>query len=113
RPGAGAAVGLGSGGLAVGAAETLDALSAETERRGLPFRVVAAGSNGMCWAQPVVAVLRAGKPRLTTGPITVDGVPRLLNALTAVAESDLATGEEFMAPQRHVLLERCGMADPS
>jgi NADH:ubiquinone oxidoreductase subunit F (NADH-binding)/NADH:ubiquinone oxidoreductase subunit E/(2Fe-2S) ferredoxin len=112
RTGARLAVGLGSCGLAVGAADTLDALSAETERRGLPFRVVAAGCNGMCWAQPVVEVLRDGKPRLTTGPVTVDGVPRLLNALAAVAERDLAAGEEFMAPQRRVLLERCGMADP-
>src|SRR5204863_8304874 len=99
-------------GLAVGAGDTLDALSAETERRGLPFRVVAAGCNGMCWAQPVVEVLRDGKPRLTTGPITVDGVPRLLNALAALAQRDLAAGDEYMAPQRRVLIERCGMAEP-
>ena len=112
RTGARLAVGLGTCGLAVGAADTLDALSAETERRGLPFRVVAAGCNGMCWAQPVVEVLRDGKPRLTTGPITVDAVPRLLNALAAAAERELAAGEAFMAPQRRVLLERCGMADP-
>jgi NADH:ubiquinone oxidoreductase subunit F (NADH-binding)/NADH:ubiquinone oxidoreductase subunit E/(2Fe-2S) ferredoxin len=113
RTGARLAVGLGTCGLAVGAAETFDALGAETERRGLPFRVVAAGCNGMCWAQPVVEVLRDGKPRLTTGPLTVDGVPRLLNALAAgVADRELAAGEEFMAPQRRVLLERCGMADP-
>jgi NADH:ubiquinone oxidoreductase subunit F (NADH-binding)/NADH:ubiquinone oxidoreductase subunit E/(2Fe-2S) ferredoxin len=113
RTGARLAVGLGSCGLAVGAADTFDALGAETERRGLPFRVVAAGCNGMCWAQPVVEVLRDGKPRLTAGPITPDGVPRLLNALAAgVAEREIAVGEEFMAPQRRVLLERCGMADP-
>jgi NADH:ubiquinone oxidoreductase subunit F (NADH-binding)/(2Fe-2S) ferredoxin len=105
-------VGLGTCGLAVGAADTFDALSAETERRGLPFRVVAAGCNGMCWAQPVVEVLRDGKPRVTAGPVTVEDVPRLLNALAAAAEAELAAGEEFMAPQRRVLIERCGMADP-
>ena len=113
RTGARLAVGLGTCGLAVGAAGTLDALSAETERRGLPFRVVAAGCNGMCWAQPVVEVLRDGKPRLTTGPVTVESVPRLLTALAgSVAERALAIGEPFMEPQRRVLLERCGMADP-
>ncbi|PYM22999.1 MAG: NADH-quinone oxidoreductase subunit F [Candidatus Rokuibacteriota bacterium] len=113
RTGARLAVGLGTCGLAVGAADTFDALGAETERRGLPFRVVAAGCNGMCWAQPVVEVLRDGKPRLTTGPISVEGVPRLLNALAAgIAERQVAAGEQFMAPQRRVLLERCGMADP-
>ena len=112
RTGARLAVGLGTCGLAVGGGDTFDALSAETERRGLPFRVVAAGCNGMCWAQPVVEILRDGKPRVTTGPVTVDGVPRLLNALAAAVERELETGDEYMAPQRRVLIERCGMADP-
>jgi NADH-quinone oxidoreductase subunit F len=112
RTGARLAVGLGTCGLAVGAAETFEALGAETERRGLPFSVVAAGCNGMCWAQPVVEVLRDGRPRLTTGAVTPAAVPRLLNALAAGLESDIAVGAEFMAPQQRVLLERCGMADP-
>jgi NADH-quinone oxidoreductase subunit F len=113
RTGARLAVGLGTCGLAVGAAETFEALQAETERRGLPFRVVAAGCNGMCWAQPVVEVLRDGRPRITTGGVTPAAVPRLLNALAGGgAESEIAVGEAFMAPQRRVLLERCGMADP-
>jgi NADH:ubiquinone oxidoreductase subunit F (NADH-binding)/NADH:ubiquinone oxidoreductase subunit E len=113
RTGARLAVGLGTCGLAVGAAATFDALGAETVRRGMPFSVVAAGCNGMCWAQPVVEVLRDGRPRLTTGPITVEAVPRLLNALAAgVAERELAVGDDVMAPQRRLLIERCGMADP-
>jgi len=113
RTGARLAVGLGTCGLAVGAAATFDALGAETVRRGMPFSVVAAGCNGMCWAQPVVEVLRDGRPRLTTGPITVEAVPRLLNALAAgVAERELAAGDDVMAPQRRLLIERCGMADP-
>jgi NADH:ubiquinone oxidoreductase subunit F (NADH-binding)/NADH:ubiquinone oxidoreductase subunit E/(2Fe-2S) ferredoxin len=113
RTGARLAVGLGTCGLAVGAAETFEALQAETERRGLPFRIVAAGCNGMCWAQPVVEVLRDGRPRLTAGAVTSGVVPRLLNALAGGAlEAEIATGGDFMAPQRRVLLERCGLADP-
>jgi NADH:ubiquinone oxidoreductase subunit F (NADH-binding)/NADH:ubiquinone oxidoreductase subunit E/(2Fe-2S) ferredoxin len=112
RTGARLAVGLGTCGLAVGAVATFEALQAETERRGLPFRVVAAGCNGMCWAQPVVEVLRDGRPRLTTGAVTPAAAPRLLNALAAGLESDIAVGAEFMAPQQRVLLDRCGVADP-
>lgn len=112
RTGARLAVGLGSCGLAVGAAETFEALRAETERLGLPFTVVAAGCNGMCWAQPVVEVLRDGRPRVTAGAVTPAGVPRLLNALAAGREADVIAGAEFMAPQQRVLIERCGMADP-
>ena len=107
------AVGLGSCGLAVGAAETFQVLRAETERRGLPFRVVAAGCNGMCWAQPIVEVLRDGRPQLTVGGVTPASVPRLLNTLAGGApESEIASSADFMAPQRRVLLERCGLADP-
>jgi NADH:ubiquinone oxidoreductase subunit F (NADH-binding)/NADH:ubiquinone oxidoreductase subunit E len=112
RTGARLAVGLGTCGLAVGAAETFEALQQETDRRGLPFQVVAAGCNGMCWAQPVVEVLRDGRSPLTAGPVTPSAVPRLLNALAAGREADVAAGAEFMAPQRRVLLERCGLADP-
>ncbi|HET7342614.1 MAG TPA: NADH-ubiquinone oxidoreductase-F iron-sulfur binding region domain-containing protein, partial [Methylomirabilota bacterium] len=85
----------------------------ETARRGLPFSVVAAGCNGMCWAQPVVEVLRDGRPRLTAGPVTAEAVPRLLNALAGGAtDIELAGGDEFLAPQQRILLQRCGMADP-
>jgi len=77
------AVGMGTCGRAVGARETFEALRLEVKRRGLPFAVVAAGCNGMCWAQPVVEVLRDGRPRLTTGHVAAAEVPRLLNALAA------------------------------
>src|SRR5439155_480189 len=83
RTGARLAVGLGTCGRAVGARETFEALRLEVKRRGLPFAVVAAGCNGMCWAQPVVEVLRDGRPRLTTGPVAAEHVSRLLNALAA------------------------------
>jgi NADH:ubiquinone oxidoreductase subunit F (NADH-binding)/NADH:ubiquinone oxidoreductase subunit E len=113
RTGARLAVGTGTCGLAVGAGATLEALRAESERRGLPFTVVEAGCNGMCWAAPIVEVLRDGRPRLTTGHVTVDAVPRLLNALAANAlAAELEVGADYLGPQRRVLLERCGMADP-
>src|SRR5439155_1131684 len=50
RTGARLAVGVGTCGLAVGAADTLEALRVEVQRRGLAWTVVAAGCNGMCWA---------------------------------------------------------------
>ncbi|HXH82575.1 MAG TPA: NADH-ubiquinone oxidoreductase-F iron-sulfur binding region domain-containing protein, partial [Candidatus Tectomicrobia bacterium] len=98
---------------AVGAGATYEALREEVAARNLPFSVVAAGCNGMCWAQPVVEVLRDGRPRLTTGRITVDAVPRLLGALGAhMAREDLGIDADVLALQQRVLIERCGMADP-
>src|SRR5207253_2196531 len=106
------AVGMGTCGLAVGARDTFEALRVEVPRRGLPFTVVAAGCNGMCWAQPVVEVLRDGRPRLTTGPVTAAEVPRLLNALAASPAAGPAFAGEWLSRQRRMLLERCGLADP-
>src|SRR5204862_302495 len=112
RTGARLAVGMGTCGVAVGARETFEALRVEVPRRGLPFTVVAAGCNGMCWAQPVVEVLRDGRPRLTTGPVAAAAVPRLLNALAANPAAAPDVGAEWLPRQRRVLLERCGLANP-
>jgi NADH-quinone oxidoreductase subunit F len=113
RTGRRLAVGVGSCGLAVGAHETYESLREEVERRGLPFTVVAAGCSGLCWAAPVVEVLRDGEPRLTVSQVRGDAIPALLHALGAnavVAGAD--TAATMLAAQHRVLLERCGMADP-
>src|SRR5438105_544591 len=95
RPVTRLAVGVGSCGLAVGAGETFAALGAEVERRKLPAAVVAAGCNGMCWAAPVVEVLREGRPRLTAGPVAASDVGAFLDALAR--ETIPAIGEALLA----------------
>jgi len=65
----------------------------------------------MCWAAPAVTVERAGQPSVVTGPVTVADVPRLLDALVSSGPPPDG-GREFMARQRRVLLERCGVTDP-
>ncbi|MBI2158766.1 MAG: NAD(P)H-dependent oxidoreductase subunit E [Candidatus Rokubacteria bacterium] len=111
RSGATLAVGLGTCAVAVGADAVFDALRTGVASRGLPFTVVAAGCNGLCWAQPLVTVLREGQPPVVVGPLTAAGAPRLLDALTASAPlADV--GADVLASQRRVLLERCGATDP-
>jgi NADH-quinone oxidoreductase subunit F len=113
RTGRRLAVGVGSCGLAVGAAEAYTTLREEVRARGLPFTVVAAGCNGLCWAAPSVEVLRDGAPRLTVAHVHGEAVTSLLNALRAnapVARSETAAA--MLAVQRRVLLDRCGIADP-
>jgi NADH:ubiquinone oxidoreductase subunit F (NADH-binding)/NADH:ubiquinone oxidoreductase subunit E len=114
RTGARLAVGVGTCSAAVGAEETAAALAEGVARRGMPFTVVAAGCNGMCWAAPVVEVLRDGRPRQTAGGVTAERVPELLDALAVnAAPDDLAVDPALLAAQRRVLIERCGMADPT
>ena len=113
RTGRRLAVGVGSCGLAVGADETYETLREDVARRGLPFTVVAAGCNGLCWAAPAVEVLRDGMPRMTVSHVRGDAIPALLNALGANAVlAGAETVATMLSAQRRVLLERCGMADP-
>src|SRR5437899_3195526 len=73
-----------------------------------------------CAVAPVVETDHAyrgrvtdAKPPITAARVTPEAVPRLLNALAAnMAERDFAAGPDWMAAQRRVLTERCGLADP-
>jgi len=110
RPRTRLAVAVGTCSIAVGAEETYTAL-----RRGAHGRaeeVIATGCNGMCWAQPAVTILRHGRSPVVAGPIEGESIDRLLDRVAARAERELAAGDDFLAPQRRVLLERCGIVDP-
>lgn len=106
-------VGLGSCGLAVGAGELLEALGTEIARRGLPFTVVAGGCSGACWAAPAIAVLREGQPAVMTGPVMAANVARFLDAVEAGGSlGELEADPGWFAPQKRILLARCGLTDP-
>jgi NADH-quinone oxidoreductase subunit F len=106
------AVGLGSCGLSVGAASTLAALAAEVGRRGLRARVVAAGCSGLCWAAPTVTVLRPGAAPETAVRVAPGEVAALLDAVEAGRRVEPAEVTAYLAAQRRVLTERCGLVDP-
>lgn len=106
------AVGVGTCGLAVGAADTLRALREEAARRALPVRTIAAGCSGLCWAAPMVTVLRPGQAPHIAPRVTHHRVAGLLDA---VAENRVAENPEvaaFLAGQRRELMSRCGVVDP-
>ena len=105
-------VGAGTCGLSVGAADTLRALHAEVARRNLPARVVAGGCNGMCWAAPVVTVLRGDEAPRVIPRVTVAQAAALLDGVTAGAPREHAGVAGFLAGQRRELMSRCGLTDP-
>jgi NADH-quinone oxidoreductase subunit F len=79
-------VGAGSCGLARGAGETLAAIAAA-----LPDADVRAGAcPGLCYAAPVVDVIRPGSPRLTVERVGVDRVPALERLLEGRADHGLS-----------------------
>ena len=120
-------VGVGSCSESVGADLLLDRLAEEAQRQGLAAHVVEGGCNGMCYAAPVVELLRPGRPRITLKRITLEYVPSLISALKddrhpadieAVAwqvsswrEIPGLDQEPFLRGQHRAVLERCGIVD--
>jgi len=105
-------VGAGTCGLSVGAADTLRALHDEASRLGRAIRITAGGCNGLCWAAPVVTVLRPDvAPRIVAG-VTAAGARGLLEALVADRVGESPEVAAFLAGQRRELMSRCGIVDP-
>ena len=105
-------VGAGTCGLSVGAADTLRALRDEVARRKLPARVVAGGCNGMCWAAPVVTVLRGDEAPRVIPRATAGQAAALLATVSAGTAPEPADVAAFLTGQRRELMSRCGITDP-
>jgi len=70
-------VGTGTCGLAAGAQETLAAIEAELDRRGLPAVISQVGCVGMCSYEPMVELQEKGRPRLSYGQASRQNVPEI------------------------------------
>ncbi len=105
-------VGTGTCGLAVGAADTWRALRSEVARRGLPVRVVTGGCNGMCWAAPLVTVLRPDAEPRVVPHVSGSGVAALLDAIATGAVPEPPAVTDWLRGQRRELMSRCGVTDP-
>ncbi|PJI50743.1 MAG: formate dehydrogenase [Pseudomonas sp.] len=101
---------------AVGADEVTDALVSEAERRQLPLDIQRTSSRGLYWLEPLLE-LESDTGRQGFGPLTVDDVPALLDALCGdPASHPLALGrvEElpYLKSQQRLLFARAGITRP-
>jgi len=74
-------VGAATCGNAKGALKLIEAFKHELKKQKVKADVVAVGCNGMCFAEPIVEVIKAGKPRVTYGRVTVDHVADVVKSL--------------------------------
>ena len=74
-------VGMATSGIASGAQEVYNALDAEIKKRNLDIILSRTGSMGMDCMEPLVDVLKPGKPRLAYSKMTVKKAPALLDQL--------------------------------
>lgn len=64
--------------LSLGAGAVLEALESEAKARGIDVKIIATGSHGMVWLEPLVEV-ETEKGRIAYGPLSADDVPGLFD----------------------------------
>lgn len=70
-------------GEAAGASPVMEAFRADLDRRGIAANVSAVGCLGLCYAEPLVDILKPGKPRVFYKNITPELVPGLVDSYLA------------------------------
>lgn len=73
--------------IAKGARRLLAQAQAEVARRGADFSIKQVGCDGMCYAEPLVHVKKAGQPRITYGYVTPEKLKLIIER--AVLGNDL------------------------
>lgn len=114
-------VGLGSCGLAAGAADVLSAFEAELEKNGVSAELGKTGCFGLCYREVLVDVVENGH-RLSYGNVTPAMVPRIvkehlaegkpIEEWIALVDGDKGVEEAFLKDQKRIVLKKCGVIDP-
>ncbi len=126
-------VGAGTCGLAAGARETLEAVQAYIQDKGIKADVIETGCVGLCSAEPLMDIQLPGKSRITYEHVGAHKVEGILNAVfeEKPAPHEALLGQyqhkgiplwpniplveehAFFKPQTRLVLQNCGVIDPS
>ena len=122
-------IGMGTCGRAAGAEDILDNLNRELDQQHIPADILPVGCIGLCYAEPLIEVIKPGKPSVFYGNLT----PELMSEIIAdylIADnsrSNLALGTRgegtldgipklfelpVLKPQVRISLRNCGNIDP-
>jgi len=122
-------VGAATCGLAAGAEQVITALKAELERQHIDATITRVGCIGLCSSEPVVDIIKPGRPRITYSRVTPEVAAVLVKdyLVTDNPRPDLAMGTHgeatvpgipkfwetpIMKSQIRVSLRNCGLIDP-
>lgn len=124
-------VGMNTCGIASGARETMDVFKEEMRRRGVKGKVFQTGCMGMCFEEPLVDIIQAGRPRISYRHVTSDKVSRLVeqhveqgelvhdwvlaqfpNGATPVEGVPVYGELPYNSKQQKIVLRKCGFIDP-
>lgn len=122
-------VGTGTCGKAAGADSVVEAIKNELTQKRIDALIMGVGCIGLCYAEPMVDIIKPGKPRISYNNVTPQIIPQLIEdyLIKDNPRSDLALGyigktgvngipDFFKLPvlksQVRLVLSKCGSIDP-
>jgi NADH-quinone oxidoreductase subunit F len=122
-------VGAATCGRSAGALAVLDAINAELAKHGIDATVTQVGCLGLCYAEPLIDIIKQGRPRICYSNVAPEIVPQLVEdyIVRDNPRPDLALGTigdgsvdgiprlfdlPMLKPQVRIVLRNCGHIDP-
>jgi NADH-quinone oxidoreductase subunit F len=122
-------IGAGTCGAAAGAMNVLHAIEAEMARQNVEATIMRVGCMGLCFAEPMIGIVKPGRPQIIYGDLTPELAVQLINdyLVNDNPRSDLAMGYigegavdgvpylydlPVLKPQIRLVLHNCGFIDP-
>lgn len=123
-------IGTATCGMAAGAEDILQALEKELARQGIKAEIMQVGCIGLCYAEPLIEVMKPGKPSVFYGNLTPEIISEIVKDWLAGdnPRPDLAMGTRgegtlqgisklfelpVLKPQVRIALRNCGNIDPT
>jgi NADH-quinone oxidoreductase subunit F len=122
-------IGAATCGRAAGAEAVLAAIDKELKQRNIDAVVIQVGCIGLCYAEPLVDIIKPGHPRICYGNVTPEIIAQLIEDYLVKdnPRPDLALGTigdgvvdgipklfelPVLKPQVRIILRHCGFIDP-
>lgn len=122
-------VGAATCGRSAGALNVLQTINDELAKRSIDAIVMQVGCVGLCYLEPLVDIIKPGRPRICYGNITPEIVPELIEdylikdnprpdlALGTIGDDSIEGIPRFfdlpmLKPQVRIILRNCGTIDP-
>jgi len=122
-------IGTATCGRAAGAMSVLDTIKQELQRHNVDAIINQVGCIGLCYVEPLVDIIKPGRPRICYASVTPQIIPKLIEdyLLKDNPRPDLAMGTigestvegiprlfdlPILKPQVRIVLRHCGYIDP-
>lgn len=122
-------VGMGTCGIAAGAEDVLKALTGKLKDTGIEADITHVGCIGLCYAEPLIEVMKPGMPSIFYGNLTPETISQVVDGYLVAGNPcpDLALGTRgegelegiprlfdlpVLKPQVRISLRNCGNIDP-